>query len=147
MPDVSVTAAVPGADADRVFVAVADFAAYPRFTGTVREVVITAVGEGVFDSAWEVNFRNGVLAWTERDTVDVVGRRIVFAQTDGDFAEFTGTWQVNPTDDGARVHFTVSFDLGMPSLAPMIDPIAERTLVDNIRAILTGLFGESVTFA
>jgi hypothetical protein len=34
----------------------------------------------------------------------------------------------------------------MPSLAPMIDPIAVRTLVDNVHAILTGLLGPRVTF-
>lgn len=146
MPDVHVIASVPGSPADRVFAAVADFAAYPRFTETVREVVVTDLGDGVVESAWEVNFRNGVLAWTERDATDADTRRIAFEQTEGDFAVFTGAWAVDPAGDGARVDFTASFDLGMPSLAPMIDPIAERALVDNIRAILTGLLGPSVTF-
>ena len=147
MPDVAVTAAVPTACPDAVFSAVADFASYAAHTDTVREVVVTPLDGGAVESAWEVNFRTGVLAWTERDVVDPAGRRIDFEQLDGDFVLFTGTWAVEPDGDGATVRFTASFDLGMPSLAPMIDPIAVRALVDNVRAILTGLLGPRVTFA
>ena len=146
MPDVAVTAAVPGATPDDVFSAVADFASYAAHTDTVREVVVTTVG-GALESAWEVNFRNGVLAWTERDVVDLGARRIDFEQVDGDFVVFTGTWAVEPDGDGSTVRFTASFDLGMPSLAPMIDPIAVRALVESVQSILSGVLGAGVTFA
>ena len=147
MPDVAVTAAVPDACPDVVFSAVADFASYAKHTDTVRDVVVTTAPDGAVESAWEVNFRNGVLVWTERDVVDPAARRIDFEQVDGDFVVFTGTWAVEPDGDGATVRFTASFDLGMPSLAPMVDPIAVRTLVDNVQAILRGLLGPHVTFA
>jgi ribosome-associated toxin RatA of RatAB toxin-antitoxin module len=146
MPDVAVTAAVPGACPDTVFSAVADFSSYAEHTDTVREVVVTPLDDGSVESAWEVNFRNGVLAWTEHDVVDPLGRRIVFEQVDGDFVLFTGAWAVEPGGNGSVVRFTASFDLGMPSLAPMVDPIAVRTLVDVIRSILSGRFGPSVSF-
>ena len=146
MPGVAVTALVPGVSPDEVFAAVADFAAYPRHTDAVRAVVVRPTGEGV-ESDWEVTFRTGVLAWTERDVVDPAGRRIVFEQLDGDFTVFTGSWVVEPDAAGSTVAFEASFDLGMPSLAPMIDPIAERALADNIRAILGGLLGPGVSFS
>lgn len=145
MPAVAVTAIVPSSRPDEVFAAVADFAAYPRHTDAVRGVVVRPVGEAA-ESDWEVNFRNGVLAWTERDVVDPEERRIAFEQLDGDFAVFAGSWLVRPDGDGSTVTFEASFDLGMPSLAPMIDPIAERALTDNIRAILGGLLGPTVVF-
>ena len=147
MPEVAVMAAVPGAPPDEVFAAVADFASYAEHTDTVRGVVVTPLDDGGAESAWEVNFRNGVLTWTERDLVDPRARRIDFEQVDGDFVLFTGTWAVEPDGDGSTVRFTASFDLGMPSLAAMIDPIAVRTLVDNVQAILSGLLGPRVTFA
>jgi ribosome-associated toxin RatA of RatAB toxin-antitoxin module len=147
MPSVAVTAAVPGAAPDEVFEAVADFGSYAAHTDTVREVVVRPAADGGVESAWEVNFRSGVLAWTERDTVDTGARRIDFEQVDGDFVLFTGTWAVEPDGEGSVVRFTASFDLGMPSLAPMIDPIAVRTLVDNVQAILSGLLGPRVTFS
>ena len=146
MRDVSVDATVPGACPDAVFAAVADFAAYPSHTDAVREVRVTETEAGL-ESAWWVTFRNGVLAWTEKDAVDPAGRRIAFEQVDGDFAAFAGSWTVGAVDGGATVRFAATFDLGMPSLAPMIDPIAERALVDSIRAILGGLLGPGVTFA
>ena len=147
MPDVAVTAVAPGACPDAVFSAVADFASYAKHTDTVRDVVVTPADDGALESAWEVNFRTGVLAWTERDLVDPIARRIDFEQVDGDFVVFTGAWVVDPDGDGATVRFTATFDLGMPSLAPMVDPIAVRTLVDNVQAILRGLLGPRVTFA
>jgi ribosome-associated toxin RatA of RatAB toxin-antitoxin module len=146
MPAVALTAAVPHRRPDDVFAAVADFAAYPQHTGAVRQVTVRTTGDGDLESDWEVNFRNGILAWTERDAVDPAGRKITFEQLDGDFALFTGSWTVEPDGDGAVVRFEATFDLGMPSLAPMVDPIAERTLIENIRAILGGLLGAAVTF-
>jgi ribosome-associated toxin RatA of RatAB toxin-antitoxin module len=147
MPDVAVTAAVPRVAPDQVFAAVADFASYAEHTDAVRDVVVTSVDGGATESAWEVNFRNGVLAWTERDVVDPSARRIDFEQLDGDFVLFTGVWAVEPDGDGSIVRFTASFDLGMPSLAPMIDPIAVRTLVESVQSILSGVLGAGVTFA
>ena len=147
MPDVAVTAAVPGACPDAVFATVADFASYPAHTDAVRQVAVTSVDGGRVESAWEVNFRNGVLAWTERDDVDPGARRIAFEQVDGDFVAFTGVWAVDPDGDGATVRFSASFDLGMPSLAPMIDPIAVRALAESVQSILAGLLGPGVTFS
>jgi ribosome-associated toxin RatA of RatAB toxin-antitoxin module len=147
MPEVAVTAAVPGACPDAVFSAVADFASYARHTEAVRQVVVTSVDGGGVESAWEVNFRNGILAWTERDVVDPGARRIDFEQVDGDFVVFTGAWAVDPDGDGSTVRFSASFDLGMPSLAPMIDPIATRALAESVQSILTGLLGPGVTFS
>ncbi len=147
MPDVAVTAGAPGTSPDDAFALVADFASYARHTDAVREVVVRHATGGGVESDWAVNFRNGVLAWTERDVVDPAGRRIAFEQVDGDFAAFTGSWAIEPDGEGSVVRFEASFDLGMPSLAPMIDPIAQRTLADNVRAILGGLLGPAVTFA
>src|SRR5262249_41649324 len=91
-----------------------------------------------------VNFRNGILRWAERDQLDPIGRTITFAQTTGDFASFTGSWHVQPVGDDVTLAFTADFDLGMPSLAALIDPVAERTLCENLAVIIHGLFPSSV---
>ena len=44
-----------------------------------------------------------------------------------------------------RVVFTADFDFGVPSLASIIDPVAERVLVETITEILRGLFGTVLT--
>lgn len=137
-------ALLPDADAAASFDRLADFAAYPNFTDTVRTVGVTQVSPTEVESTWEVNFRKGILVWTERDLIDPVGRRIEFEQTKGDFATFTGSWLVVEVDGAVRVEFASRFDLGIASLASLIDPVACAALRDAIRDILIGLFGADI---
>ncbi|MEV0328379.1 hypothetical protein CA850_20705 [Micromonospora echinospora] len=141
---VVVHALLPGADAKESFDRLADFAAYPNFTDTVRTVGVTQVSPTEVESTWEVNFRKGILVWTERDEIDPVGRRIAFDQLTGDFAMFTGSWLVVEVGDDVRVEFASRFDLGIASLASLIDPVACAALRDAVRDILLGLFGSGI---
>lgn len=144
MPQVEVEALVPDADADAVFARISDFESYSRYTDAVREITLRPVENGVVESEWSVNFRNGILCWSERDHIDPARRMIRFEQLDGDFDELSGQWAVAAVGPDVRVVFTAGFDLGMPSIADMINPIAERTLRENIEAILRGLLGQDV---
>jgi ribosome-associated toxin RatA of RatAB toxin-antitoxin module len=146
MRTVTLTAHVPDTDLATAFARVGDFARYPALVpDVVRSVTVepSAPGEPVV-SAWEVFFRNGLLCWTEADHLHPETATIDFAQTVGDFEEFTGGWQLSTVlVDGTpyvRVLFTADFDFGVPSLASIIDPVAERVLVETITAILRGLF-------
>jgi ribosome-associated toxin RatA of RatAB toxin-antitoxin module len=141
---VVVHALVPDQEAKVVFERLADFAAYPEFTDTVRTVAVTTVSPTEVESSWEVNFRKGILVWSERDEIDPVARRISFAQITGDFATFTGSWLVVETEAGVRVEFASRFDLGIASLAALIDPVACAALRDAVRDILRGLFGAGI---
>lgn len=137
-------ARLPGQDPDAAFALVADFEQYPRLTENVLKVQVFHRAGGDVESTWEVAFRRGVLIWTERDTVDTAARRIEFTQTKGDFAMFVGTWEVAPADDGAYVRFTSRFDLGIASLASLVDPVACAAMRDGISDILRGLFGATL---
>lgn len=143
---VEIETLVPAADADVVFDRVCDFTHYAEYTDAVREVIVGPAVDGMIESEWSVYFRNGILCWSERDYIDRDARAIAFEQLDGDFDQFSGTWSVEPVGDDVRVVFTASFDLGMPSLAPIIDPIAERTLRENMQSILRGLLGQDIVF-
>ncbi|MEU8136406.1 type II toxin-antitoxin system RatA family toxin [Streptodolium elevatio] len=136
-------ARLPGQDPDAAFALVADFEQYPRLTENVRSVQIFHRAEGDMESTWAVNFRRGILEWTERDEVDPAARRLEFTQTKGDFAKFIGTWTVEPAPGGALVTFSSRFDLGIASLASLVDPVACAALRDSISDILRGLFGTS----
>jgi ribosome-associated toxin RatA of RatAB toxin-antitoxin module len=130
--------------ADQVFDRIRDFESYAEYTDAVREVTVTADEAGTVDSAWAVNFRGGVLHWTERDVIDPAALRITFEQLTGDFARFDGTWEVRQTGDDVVVLFACEFDLGIPSLEPIINPVAMRALSDSIGLILRGLLGEEI---
>jgi ribosome-associated toxin RatA of RatAB toxin-antitoxin module len=137
-------ARVPEMHVDDVFDRIADFERYPEMTDAVRQVKVTAGAGGALVSEWEVAFRDGILRWSEEDEIDRAARTIRFRMLDGDFDQFTGEWSVESDGDATLVSFRSRFDLGMPTLAFMLDPIAENALRENIARILTGLLGEAV---
>lgn len=135
---------VAAVDAQRLFDVIADFGRYPEMTDAVRSVQVEELPDGRLASEWEVNFRSGILRWSEEDRLDPEQGRIRFEQTGGDFAHFSGEWILRDAPDGAVVGFLARFDLGIPSLSAMLDPIAENALCENITKILTGLSGTPV---
>ncbi|MCL2533721.1 MAG: SRPBCC family protein [Nocardiaceae bacterium] len=132
---------------DAAYARISDFARYPELTDTVLALDLEpAQADGSVISNWLVRFRKGTLRWTERDVLDPVARRIEFAQLTGDFVTMEGSWQcdADPERDGVLIRFETRFDLGIPSLAEILDPVAESTLRNNILRILTGLLGSAV---
>jgi ribosome-associated toxin RatA of RatAB toxin-antitoxin module len=140
MRNVQVRMSVP-VDAGQGFEKISDFACYPDLVDVVRSVIVHNDPAGPLTSDWEVYFRNGILRWAESDRLDRDGMLITFAQTDGDFDHFTGHWCIIPQDAGCHIHFAADFDFGIPSLAGILDPIAERTFQDTVFRIVAGLFG------
>jgi ribosome-associated toxin RatA of RatAB toxin-antitoxin module len=138
----SITVRVRASDVAEVLDLIADFARFPSLADDVRSVVPDDEG-----SQWTVNFRRGLMRWHETETVTPAELRIDFAQTEGDFAEFSGSWQLTPVIGGARVVFDVSWDFGIESMAGIMDPIAERVIKRVVCDVLSGLFGEITVLA
>jgi ribosome-associated toxin RatA of RatAB toxin-antitoxin module len=132
---------VPDKPASEVYATLADFGRYPELCDAVRSVVVTEVSQNVTVSAWEVSFRVGLLRWTEQDTFDPAALSITFRQLDGDIAVFDGSWQCADAAPGSQIIFSARLDMGIPSLADALEPIAARTLTDNIVSIVRGLTG------
>jgi ribosome-associated toxin RatA of RatAB toxin-antitoxin module len=134
---------VPHQPASDVYAVLADFERYPHLSDAVRYVTVTAVSEILAVSHWEVTFRAGLLRWTEEDTFDPAALSIAFRQLDGDVAVFDGSWQCSEAASGAEILFSARLDMGIPSLADALEPIAVRALTDNIVSIVRGLFGQA----
>ena len=132
---------VPHKSASDVYATLADFERYPRLCEAVQNVTVTDVSEHLTVSQWEVTFRAGLLRWTEEDTLDPSALTITFHQLEGDIAVFDGSWQCVDTAHGSEVLFVATLDMGIPSLADALEPIAARTLTDNIVSIVRGLVG------
>lgn len=142
MRTVSLTINIPGRSPDEVFATLSDFARYPELSSAVRSVTVSKVGGDVTVSSWEVAFRAGILRWVEQDTFDRSARSITFRQLDGDVALFDGSWRCARSTHGTTISFDARLDMGIPSLADALEPIAARTLVENTLSIVRGLFGE-----
>ncbi len=142
MREVRITGNVPSPP-DDAFAKVSDLARFPELCPDVREVKVREV-DGGRESAWKVKFRGGMLEWTEQDEADLPTRTLTFRQLHGDFKEFFGQWRVEPQDAGSTVVFSASFDLGIPALRAVLEPIAAKSLHTNMTAVLRGLFGADV---
>jgi uncharacterized membrane protein len=134
---------VPGKAATDVYQTLADFGRYPELADAVRSVTVTEVSKNVTVSHWEVTFRAGLLCWTEEDTFDPGALSITFHQLEGDAAVFDGSWACVEDARGSEIVFSARLDMGIPSLADALEPIAVRTLIDNIVSIVRGLVGSA----
>jgi ribosome-associated toxin RatA of RatAB toxin-antitoxin module len=134
---------VPRTSASDVYATLADFERYPALCEAVQTVAVTEVSEHRTVSQWEVTFRAGLLRWTEEDTFDPGALTITFRQLEGDVAVFDGSWQCVDAAQGSEVLFSARLDLGIPSLADALEPIAARTLIANIVSIVRGLVGSA----
>lgn len=143
MRDLEIAVIVPDRSVKEAYDILCDFKRYPEYSREVRNVVIES-HNGEHYSTWETTFRGGVLRWKERDTFDPETNTIGFLQTEGDIEHFTGWWKIDGENGGSKVRFWAEFDMGIPSLSAIIDPIAEMALRENIIAILQGLFGPTV---
>jgi ribosome-associated toxin RatA of RatAB toxin-antitoxin module len=132
---------VPHKSASDVYAALANFERYPVLCEAVQNVAVTEVSENLTVSHWEVTFRAGLLRWSEEDTFDSGALTITFRQLDGDIAIFDGSWQCVEATAGSEILFCARLDMGIPSLADALEPIAARTLIDNIISIVRGLVG------
>lgn len=143
MRHVTVRMTAHDVDPETAYQRIRDFRRYPEVTETVREVVVHPPGpDGTVVSDWTVRFRNGLMCWRERDAFHPEALTLGFTQLSGDFEVFEGTWRCAPSAaHGTDVTFEAAFDLGIPTLAELLDPVAESTLRGNIERILTGLLG------
>jgi ribosome-associated toxin RatA of RatAB toxin-antitoxin module len=132
---------VPDTSASDVYATLANFERYPALCEAVQSVAVTEKSEHRTVSQWEVTFRAGLLCWTEEDTFDPGALTIAFHQLEGDVAVFDGTWRCIDAAQGSEVLFSARLDLGIPSLADALEPIAARTLIANIVSIVRGLVG------
>lgn len=143
MRELDIGMIVPDRKVKETYDILCDFKRYPDFTPEVRSVVIESNNDENF-STWETTFRGGLLRWRERDSFNPESNTIGFEQTEGDIEHFSGWWKIGGENGGSSIRFWAQFDMGIPSLANIIDPIAEQALRENIIAIVQGLFGPQV---
>jgi ribosome-associated toxin RatA of RatAB toxin-antitoxin module len=141
MRSVRIQLHIPDKTAAEVYATLADFETYPQLAPAVQEVKVTRVAENVTQSSWEVTFRAGLLRWTEEDVFDPAALTITFRQLAGDIALFDGTWECADLATGTSLVFAARLDMGIPSLADALEPIAVRTLIENTVSIVNGLVG------
>lgn len=106
----------------------------------IERLVILESGNDWAVSEWTVKLEDSRLWWVERDVYFPAANRIEFTQIDGDLKQFQGHWQLSATDNGqSLLRLSLAFDIGMPMLADMLHPIADRAIRDFFGSFITSL--------
>jgi ribosome-associated toxin RatA of RatAB toxin-antitoxin module len=126
---------------EAAWAAVVDVESYPRCMESVESVEVTEQHDALHrTTAWSVRLKGSVLRWTEHDVIDPEARRFDFAQVSGDLGSLTGHWGVSPAPGGhSTVALHVDFDIGIPLLAEMLNPVAADALRENAAQMLHAL--------
>ena len=138
MPIVQTTLAIPNVELQAVWQAVSAFDKYPETMESVLSVDFLERSDSTAISSWRVSLNGSELAWIEKDTFEPYGR-IVFDSIDGDLEVFRGQWVLSELSAGVSVTFEVEFDLGIPSLAEVLNPVGVQALEENSRSMLLGI--------
>ena len=105
---------------------------YPRFMQPVKEVTVLSRSGDVVDAEWEVELKGSLLRWSERETAHPADYRIDFVQIDGDLEKFEGHWDLQAISENVtEVELQVDFEIGIPTLRDMLNPVAEKALREN----------------
>jgi ribosome-associated toxin RatA of RatAB toxin-antitoxin module len=137
------------APAARVWEVVTDIERYPDSMESVRWVkIIDDTDPLARRSGWSVLLKGSILEWEEVEKLDPDNMVMAFHQVAGDMEVFDGEWRVTPIDEErTNVKLHTSFEIGIPLLADMLNPVAERSLRSNSREMLLGIERDALAAA
>lgn len=138
MPRVITVVDLPGLIPKDVWPTLIDFGRYPLVMEDVLSVDVLERQSDEMVTAWKVLLNGAEFTWTERDMLDVPNV-IRFEQIDGDLEVWQGEWRLDLQPEGLVARLTVDFDIGIPSMAEILDPIGERAIRANSRQMLNAI--------
>lgn len=142
MPTTTVSQRIACEDSRAVYALICDMERFPSFMPDLVSVTVLEREAGRTVTAWEAKVDGLTLRWQEEDTFDEARMRISYRQLAGDLRRFEGAWQIVPEDGGARVELTADFDLGIPMLAPLVEPLLTKRIEENCRGMLRAIEAE-----
>lgn len=135
MPVVRTEVDIDGVPLEHVWNVLCDFEAHAGYMDDVLGIQFLERGDKTALSSWRVLLNGSELTWDERDVFTPLSR-IDFDQTEGDLEVFRGFWELQETACGVRVVLEIEFDIGIPSLAEVLDPIGVQAIEANSRSML-----------
>lgn len=135
MPIVEVKRSFEHVPASEVWAVLREFQHYPEFAEHVLSVEIVSEKRDYKESTWVVLFNGNQLRWSERDHIDDERQVISFEQIEGDLAVWRGTLSVAKNPECNAI-YTVEFDLGVPALAELLNPLGIQAVKANCEQIL-----------
>lgn len=119
---------------------ICDVERYPEYMEPVLSVKILEEGKDYNVSEWEVLLKGSVLKWSEKEVRNHDEYKITYSQIDGDLEVFSGFWKLEKIDDyTTKASLETTFEIGIPALRDMLNPVASKALKENATNMLASL--------
>jgi ribosome-associated toxin RatA of RatAB toxin-antitoxin module len=140
MPEVALDLEIR-APSDVAWAAVLDIERYPELmTNVVAVKILEWETPVVRRSKWAMIIKGATLVWQDRETIDHEALTVRFTQVTGDLERFEGAWELQRRESHLTyVTLRISFEIGVPLLTEMLNPVAKRALYDNAKEMLEGV--------
>lgn len=138
MPTVKTTTDISNSSIEAVWRMISDLEDYPRSMQDILEVRCIERTDKETVTSWKVLLDGSEMTWTERDIYEPY-HRITFSQLEGDMDIYRGQWLLEQLAGSVRVSLHIEFDIGIPSLTEMLDPIAVQAIEANSRQMLSAV--------
>ena len=112
---------------------------YPKFMENLDYVLVVERGDGYTITDWQAKLEGRKFRWQEKDVFDDDNHTITYKQTVGDMKKFEGQWSFVPEGDITSITLTVDFEMGIPVLAALLNPIAKKAIKSNSDAMLEAI--------
>jgi len=140
MPEVNIDLDIR-APIERVWDLLLDLESYEESMDNVRWTrLVGADNEHTRRAEWSVLLKGSILEWEEEESLDHDAHKVVFKQLRGDLEFFDGYWSLEELGSNeTHAHFEVVFEIGIPMLAEMLNPVAQRSLQESCFEMLRGI--------
>ncbi|MBL7151642.1 MAG: SRPBCC family protein [Candidatus Omnitrophica bacterium] len=126
-------------DRQKVYAIIKDIRRFPEFMKGVKKINILRQSANRCVTAWEVEVDSATVLWKQEDVFNDEKYRIDFSMLEGDYAQYTGTWDIADYGKGCRVILTVKIDWGAPALVEFIGGILEKKTALSLKGMLLAI--------
>lgn len=113
---------------------------FPKYMSDLQSVrTIERLPDGNTLTEWIGRLQGRRMRWIERDEYDDAAMCVRYQQTEGDLKKMQGEWRFDPEGEGTRATAVVDFELGIPMLAGLLDPIAKMVVRNNVQSMLEAI--------
>ncbi len=138
MPSVECTVFVNG-EAREAYEIAKRMEEYPIFMENLESVRVVEKGDGYTITDWFAKVDGRDFKWQEKDIFDDHSLTITYRQTAGDLKKFEGQWSFVEENGRTRVTLTADFEMGIPMLAGLLNPILKKKLKSNCDCMLEAI--------
>ncbi len=126
---------------DQVYTLARDIERFPEFMADVEEVKILEQTPQRQLSRWVgvVKEFKRTIQWTEEDFWDDEEHTCRFEQTEGDFSEYSGTWDFKQADAGTEVVLVLTYEYDIPLIGSLIKGLLLKKMQQNCDSMLAAI--------